>query len=394
MGLSIISLVGLSCRSLLGNPVRSFLSGIGVFMGVAAVNATLQVGNISHAVIEKQLAEKEAPQVSISSKWNPITKNYARLGLEDVTILRKQLKGLQSISGMNYRYSVEVFFQNEQANPIAIATTIDFLNTLGRRLVAGRSFTPRDFNNYQPVVIIDQFLADTLFNKSNPLEQTIYINFRPYVVVGVTVNKPFWEQEPRGIVYIPMAIYSAITGQQEIDSLQLRPHKIENLESLGKQAQKILEQRFHGNEFWVWNTVEEILEQQKTLDSVSKALLVVGAIALMVGGVGIANITIASVIERTPEIGLRRAVGATQLDILLQFILEAAILSLIGGTIAIITVHGATVVVAEQFKLPYQFDRQTAVFSLSSAILVGVGAGFFPALRASQLDPVKALRGE
>ncbi|MFM6189336.1 ABC transporter permease, partial [Planktothrix sp.] len=331
MGLSIISLIGLSCRSLLGNPVRSFLSGIGVFMGVAAVNATLQVGNISHAVIEKQLAEKEAPQVSISSKWNPITKNYARLGLEDVTILRKQLKGLQSISGMNYRYSVEVFFQNEQANPIAIATTIDFLNTLGRRLVAGRSFTPRDFNNYQPVVIIDQFLADTLFNKSNPLEQTIYINFRPYVVVGVTVNKPFWEQEPRGIVYIPMAIYSAITGQQEIDSLQLRPHKIENLESLGKQAQKILEQRFHGNEFWVWNTVEEILEQQKTLDSVSKALLVVGAIALIVGGVGIANITIASVIERTPEIGLRRAVGATQLDILLQFILEAAILSLIGG---------------------------------------------------------------
>ncbi len=394
MGLSIISLIGLSCRSLLGNPVRSFLSGIGVFMGVAAVNATLQVGNISHAVIEKQLAEKEAPQVSISSKWNPITKNYARLGLEDVTILRKQLKGLQSISGMNYRYSVEVFFQNEQANPIAIATTIDFLNTLGRRLVAGRSFTPRDFNNYQPVVIIDQFLADTLFNKSNPLEQTIYINFRPYVVVGVTVNKPFWEQEPRGIVYIPMAIYSAITGQQEIDSLQLRPHKIENLESLGKQAQKILEQRFHGNEFWVWNTVEEILEQQKTLDSVSKALLVVGAIALIVGGVGIANITIASVIERTPEIGLRRAVGATQLDILLQFILEAAILSLIGGTIAIITVHGATVVVAEQFKLPYQFDRKTAVFSLSSAILVGVGAGFFPALRASQLDPVKALRGE
>ena len=126
----------------------------------------------------------------------------------------------------------------------------------------------------------------------------------------------------------------------------------------------------------------------------SKALLVVGAIALIVGGVGIANITIASVIERTPEIGLRRAVGATQLDILLQFILEAAILSLIGGTIAIITVHGATVVVAKQFKLPYKFENRTAILALSSAILVGVGAGFFPALRASQLDPVKALKGE
>jgi putative ABC transport system permease protein len=87
-------------------------------------------------------------------------------------------------------------------------------------------------------------------------------------------------------------------------------------------------------------------------------------------------------------------VGATQLDIMLQFILEAAILSLIGGTIAIITVHGATVVVAKQFSLPYQFNNKTAALALSSAILVGVGAGFFPALRASQLDPVKALRGE
>jgi putative ABC transport system permease protein len=127
---------------------------------------------------------------------------------------------------------------------------------------------------------------------------------------------------------------------------------------------------------------------------VSKALLVVGAIALIVGGVGIANITIASVIERTPEIGLRRAVGATQLDILLQFILEAAILSFVGGSIAIVTVHGATVVVAQQFELPYEFENRTAILALSSAILVGVGAGFFPALRASQLDPVKALKGE
>ncbi|MBE9145640.1 ABC transporter permease [Planktothrix mougeotii] len=394
MGLSILSLVQLSCRSLLGNPVRSFLSGIGVFMGVAAVNATLQVGNISRGVIEQQLAERDAPQIAIYGDWNPITKDSAQLSLEDVKILRKQLKGLKSISGMNYRYSVEVFFQNQQANPIAIATTIDFLSTLGRKLVAGRSFTSRDFNNYQNVVIIDQFLSNKIFKKNQSLGQTIYIDFRPYVVVGIVVSKPIWEEEPRGVIYLPMAIYSAITGHKEINTLQLRPYEIENLETLEKQAKKILEQRFIGYKFGAWNTAEKILEQKKTLDSVSKALLVVGAIALMVGGVGIANITIASVIERTPEIGLRRAVGATQLDIMLQFILEAAILSLIGGIIAIVTVHAVTVVIAEQFKLPYQFERQTAIFSLSSAILVGVGAGFFPALRASQLDPVKALRGE
>lgn len=394
MGLSILNLVKLSCSSLFGNPVRSVLSAIGVFMGVAAVNATLQVGNISRAVIEQQLAEKDAPQVFMYAEWNPITKNSAQLSLEDLKILRKQLKGLQSISGMNWMESPDVVFENQQANPYTRAMTLDFLKTSGRKLVAGRAFTSNDFETYRPVIIIDQFLADKLFEKVNPLGKSIYLNFRPYVVIGIVASKQSKEDEPKGLVYMPMAIYSTITGNKNIHSLQLRPHKIEDLESLDKQAQKILEQRFPGYKFGAWNTIEDILEQQKTLDSVSKALLVVGAIALMVGGVGIANITIASVIERTPEIGLRRAVGATQLDIMLQFILEAAILSLIGGTIAIITVHGATVVVAEQFKLPYQFERQTAVFSLSSAILVGVGAGFFPALRASQLDPVKALRGE
>ncbi|MCB8766413.1 ABC transporter permease [Planktothrix agardhii 1029] len=395
MGLSILSLIRLSCSSLLGNPVRSFLSGIGVFMGVAAVSATLQVENISRAVIKQQLDERDAPQIEMYATWSPITKDRAKVSLEDLKLLQKQLKGLKSISASNWMGTLSVSFQNEQANPYSFATTIDFLNTLGRKLIAGRSFNYSDFETYQPVVIIDQFLADKLFGSIDPLGKTIYINFRPYVVVGVVVTKPLWNgQEPTGIVYLPMAIYSAVTGQKEIDSLLLRPSKIENLDPMGEQAKKILEKRFSGYKFDFGKTSGDILERQKTLDSVSKALLVVGAISLIVGGVGIANITIASVIERTPEIGLRRAVGATQLDIMLQFILEAAILSFIGGTIAIITVHGATILVAKQFKLPYQFNNKTAALALSSAILVGVGAGFFPALRASQLDPVKALRGE
>jgi putative ABC transport system permease protein len=394
MSLSILSLIKLSCSSLLGNPVRSFLSGIGVFMGVFAVSATLQVGNISRAVIKQQLAERDAPQVFVFGGFNSITEEYVQLSLEDLEVLQQQLKGLKSISGTSWMDSSQVVFQNQQADPSVMAKTIDFLNTSGRKLIAGRSFTANDFETYQPVIIIDKVLADKLFEQINPIGKTIYFNFRPYIVIGIIESQESQQEEPKGEAYLPMAIYSAITGGGKFQSLQLRPYKIEELETLGEQTKKILETRFPGYKFNPRNTVRRILEQQKTLDSVSKALLVVGAIALIVGGVGIANITIASVIERTPEIGLRRAVGATQLDIMLQFILEAAILSLIGGTIAIITVHGATVVVAKQFKLPYKFENKTAALALSSAILVGVGAGFFPALRASQLDPVKALRGE
>ncbi|MDY7020046.1 MAG: FtsX-like permease family protein, partial [Cyanobacteriota bacterium] len=164
--------------------------------------------------------------------------------------------------------------------------------------------------------------------------------------------------------------------------------------TIEEQAIQLLEQRYPGSGFWSWNTVSDILEQKKTLESVSTALLVVGAISLLVGGVGIANVTIASVIERTPEIGLRRAIGATQNDVMLQFILEAAILSLVGGSLAVASVHGLTVLVAQRFEFPYEFESRSAAIALSSAVLVGIGAGFFPALRASQLDPVKALKGQ
>ncbi len=109
-------------------------------------------------------------------------------------------------------------------------------------------------------------------------------------------------------------------------------------------------------------------------------------------GVGIANITIATVAERTSEIGLKLAIGATKQDIMLQFILEAALLSVLGGTAALAVVHGLTLVVAGNFDLPYQFESFTAALSLGSALLVGMGAGFLPALRASQLNPVTALR--
>jgi putative ABC transport system permease protein len=140
--------------------------------------------------------------------------------------------------------------------------------------------------------------------------------------------------------------------------------------------------------------VEDILEQRQVLQLTSRALAAVGAIALLVGGVGIANIMIAAVTERTAEIGLRRAIGATQPEIMLQFMLEAGLLSLLGGAIAIGTVHGLTLIVSDVFELPYQFEASTAIFSLTSAMGVGVGASFLPALRASRLDPVKALRSE
>ncbi len=386
MSLKSFDLLALTCRSLNGNALRSTLTTLGVFMGVAAVTATLQVGSISRAVIARQMAERDAPQVVVFPESQ-------LLRLEDMKFLQKRLLGLQAISASSYSTSSQTFFQDREAkNPSMLGVSQNFLLTSGKQLVKGRFFTKADFASYRPVVVIDQFLADKLFKGQKPMGKRIYADRRPYIVVGVVKTNPGNNKAPEGELLIPMSVFNALMGSQDIGTIWMRPHKLEDLKNLEDQTKKLLEQRFPSQKFYVTNNVEDILEQQKTLESVSMALAAVGVISLLVGGVGIANITIATVAERTSEIGLKLAIGATKQDIMLQFILEAAVLSLLGGTVALMTVHGLTLVVVGTFDLPYQFESSTAALSLGSALLVGVGAGFLPALRASQLNPVTALR--
>src|SRR4028119_1180490 len=389
MSLSPLDLIALTCNSLRSNLLRSGLTSLGVFMGVAAVSATLQVGSISRAVIAEQLAQREAPQVFIGL-WGVRDKQPK---LEDMEFLRQQLQGWQAISAINWIGSSQTLFQGEEAEPFMLAVSPDYLLTTGRRVLLGRPFTAADFDNYRLVVVIDQFLADKLFKGQEPIGQLIFSEQRPFLVVGVIETKFNSDgDEPKGNLLLPLSTYSAMTGSQRIDSISVRPNDLKDMKKLEEQAKQLLKQHFTGSDFYAGNNVEEILKQKETLELASRGLTAVGIISLLIGGVGIANITIAAVIERTSEIGLRRAIGAKRRDILLQFILEAVILSLVGGTAAFMSVHGLTMVVADTFKLPYKFETSTAALSLSSALLVGVGAGFLPALRASQLDPVKALR--
>ncbi len=383
-------LIILSCKSLIANKLRSTLTALGVFMGVGAVNATLQVGDISRAIIAEQLAQREAPQVQIGT--------YVTEGrdanLEDMNYLRSNIKNITAISGINRSYEEnKVYYRTEEAQPTMLAVTQDYLQTTGRKLLKGRFLNSNDFTKYRPVIVIDKFLADKLFKKENPLEQQLFSGGRLYLVVGVIETKNnLFDGELTGNILLPISIYSAMTGVENIQSISIRPRNPEDMEEIKTKAEELLKKRLPSVEIYAYSNIEDIVAQKQTLEIASQGLTVVGMIALLIGGVGITNITIAAVIERTAEIGLRRAIGATKYEILWQFILEAAILSLVGGISAITAVHGITTVVAQTFSLPYEFEIKTVTLSLGSALFVGVGAGFFPALRASQLDPVKALR--
>ncbi|NER85203.1 MAG: FtsX-like permease family protein, partial [Leptolyngbya sp. SIO1D8] len=265
-----------------------------------------------------------------------------------------------------------------------------------RRMLSGRFFQQSDFDQYYPVAIINTVLADQLFQGESPLNQGIFLGTVRLTVIGVTEAKQFRaDREPRGEVWLTQNYATAIAGRFTWESTQIAIQDLENYQAVEEGLEVFLTQRYPGFEVGTYGNAKDLYKEDQQQRASTRILKIVGLLALVIGGVGIANITIASVMERTREIGLRRAIGATDWEVMMQFIAEAVFLSLIGGTAAIATIHGLTKVVTTQvFEAPYTFRVQDAAISMGAAFVVGVGASFFPALRITQIDVVQALRGE
>lgn len=396
MGLSIFNLFSISCKSLIGSPLRSTLSAVGVFMGVAAVTATMQVKNIAEAVINKQMTERESPALYLWISYRQ-EGEIQLFTMDDFEFLNNHLKGITEVVASRFVWWIDsVQFHDRTGYPeFAIAVTSEYEQVSGRRIIQGRFFSSVDFEKYLSVAIIDEILANQLFEDTDPINQKVYIKNRPYTVIGVVESKNiFPEMQKQGIVLIPLSVDMAITGNLKLEELMIGIKNVEDIDKIKADAIALLKQRIPTQEYDDFINIKDIIEKRKTLQSISRALLFVSLITLLIGGVGIANVTIASVIQRTPEIGLKRAIGATRIDIMLQFILEVIIISLISGTVAIATVHGGTVIISKSRDLPYNFNSKTATIAIISSVAVGAISALFPALRASKIDPVKALKGD
>ncbi|BAS60454.1 MULTISPECIES: ABC transporter permease [Leptolyngbya] len=398
MTLSFGDLLGTTWKSLANDLMRSGLTTLGVFMGVAAVNATLNIQTISSTQLALKLADRDQPYIV------PFVQPQAEtlppeLGVADQQALRQAVPLIRSISKVGRVFSIRsVQFEGQEAKEIeSNSVSLNYLETTGRRMVQGRFFDRADFDQYRPVVILDQKLAATLFAGQNPIRQAVYASGNRFTVIGVTQTKSSGSEFMRseGMIWLTEPYATAIQGGFQYSTLQISAHRLEDIKELSEKIEQVLSQRYPQARVMIIDNAKDLVREQEAQKIASTALMLVGLVALGIGGVGIANITIASVIERTKEIGIRRAVGATQFEIMMQFILEATCLSVVGGAIAIITVHGITYVATSTvFPAPYKFSFNNTVLAMSSALLVGVGASFFPALRATQVNVVQALRSE
>ena len=397
----------LALRALRRNKMRSALTALGIIIGVASVVAMVAVGNGARNRIESQVAALGQNVLMIfsgnrrSGGVNAGLGSASTLTLADAAAIVREVQDVAAISP-EISTTTQAVANGRNWSTTLAGESPDYLKIRDWKLAGGAMFTVRDVRASAKVAVIGSKTAAELFGPLNPIGQTVRMNNIPFVIIGLLTSKGAGmggqDQDDRLIIPYTTAM-KRVTGDKYPRSVILQISDSDRINVAQQQIVSLLRQRHRlaegrDDDF-------NILNQKEMADTVGNISTVItlflGSIAsmsLVVGGIGIMNIMLVSVTERTREIGIRMAVGAQAYDILLQFLIEAITLSLIGGVIGVLTGVSAS-------RLASMFAGFTAVVSPGSLILaftvsfaIGVFFGFYPARKAASLDPIEALRYE
>ena len=379
-------------RSLGGNKFRTSLTLIGVVIGVLSVTAMLSVAEgVRRNILEtfRQLGGASItvlPQSGEQSK--PLT-------LDDADAIRTQVSNLVSVAPeMNGSATLVAGERNESA--FVIATTAGALESRGLTLAQGVFFSGAQSERYAPVVILGGMLAGNLFGgRADAVGEYILVNGEPYQVIGVLKRGEgsFLAFDPQArSAYVPLMTGAVrLFNRDYLDRIQIVAFKPDQVETAQGAIKSLLGQRHGGAEFQIVNQAD-VIEAKGAINKILKLSFgALGGISLLVAGIGVMNIMLASVAERTREIGLRMATGARQRDIWLQFVCEAVMVSAMGGAVGLLLALGLGSMINSFGVTVTAFTPPILLTGLSCATLTGVLFGFAPALRAARLDPVVAL---
>ena len=398
--------IGLSTHKL-----RSFLTILGVVIGVASVITMMAVGEGTQQEILSNIESMGTDLTTISPGTSMGPGGFRgggmvqTLTLEDAEAIAEQVEYIEAVAPYKSA-NLQLVAGSENMNGSIIGTTAEYRDVQDLVLTSGAFFTEYDYQRGAKVAIIGSEVAETLFGNTDPVGQQMRMGTIIVRVVGVLeADESFFSATNNSVIMPLTALQSAVAldrtpqGESVISSIYLTLSDVEKAEYVEEQITDLLRTRHRlsadeENDFNV-RSVQEIAEMvTETTETTTMLLAAIAAIALLVGGIGVMNIMLVSVLERTREIGIRKALGAREIDIWGQFLIEAGLLTFIGGVIGVILGWGLSLILDTTGVYNTVVSADIVILAVSVSIGIGLFFGFYPAWNASRLNPIEALRSE